>query len=153
MVEDLDIIIEGYRRIVEQIVSPTKQIEYKVATTCDMGWKFANQHTFDLAILDLNFPITPDSIITSGEDLGQKIRAQFPETKIIILTGVMESNHIYNIIQKINPEGFLLKGETNSREIYRCLHAILNNSTYYSPVYSKHLHPLLPSEHQSKAQF
>ena len=139
MVEDLDIIIEGYRRILEQIVSPTKQIDYKVATTCDMGWKLINQHTFDLAILDLNFPKTPNSIITSGEHLGQRIREQFPDTKIIILTGVMESDHIQSIIEKINPEGFLLKGETNSREIRRCLHAILNNSTYYSPVYSKFL--------------
>jgi len=140
MVDDHQIIIEGYQRIIDSISPPELYFNYESANDCDTAWNKINNKHYDVILLDLNFPLNPNQKITSGEELGQKIKENFPNVKIIVLTGVIETVQLKNIIKKINPEGFLLKGETNSREIFRCLETLMDNNVYYSPTINKIFH-------------
>ena len=132
MVDDHQIIIEGYQRILSAVAPENFTFVYDAANSCDVAWKKIQSQNYDLIMLDLSFPVTADSMITSGDQLGQKIKENYPEIKLIILTGSTEASQLRMMIKKINPEGFLLKGETNSREIWRCIETLLDGNKYYS---------------------
>ena len=140
MVDDHQIIVEGYQQILDSLSPKGISFIYETANTCDFAWEKIKTQQYDLVILDLNFPIDPNQKIVSGEALAIKIRQDFPKVKIIILTGVSELAPLNHIIKKINPEGFLLKGETNSKEIYRCIETVLDKNVYYSSTLHRILH-------------
>lgn len=155
IVDDHQIIIEGYQRIIESISPPHIHFEYESATTCDMAWAKFTSKQYDIVLLDLNFPIASDQKITSGEELGHRIRENYPNAHIIVLTGVIEPLQLKSIIKRVDPQGFLLKGETNSREILRCLETVLDGNLYYSPtinriVRSRFVNELELDEHDRK---
>lgn len=137
MVDDHKITTEGYELILENTENENFSFACDSAQSCDSAWEKILARRYDLILLDLGFPINPKSKFPSGEELGQKIKEEYPETKIIIITDTNDSFRLSNILSKINPEGFLLKGETNSREIARCVETVLDDNTYYSPKVSK----------------
>jgi DNA-binding NarL/FixJ family response regulator len=79
----------------------------------------------------------PGGKIHSGEDLGIKIKRDFPGIKIIILTVLEDPFRIFNILSNIKPDGFLIKGETTSKELVRCLEKVLTSPPYYGSKISK----------------
>lgn len=137
MVDDHKITTEGYELILENTENKDFSFVCDSAQSCDAAWEKILSKSYDLVLLDLGFPINPESKFPSGEELGKKIKEDFPETKIIIITDTSDSFRLSTILSKINPEGFLLKGETNSREIARCVETVLDGNTYYSPKVSK----------------
>lgn len=140
MVDDHQIIVEGYQQILDSLSPTDRSFVYETANTCDLAWEKIKNRPYDLVLLDLNFPVDTHQKIVSGEALAVKIRKEFPQVKIIILTGVSELIPLNHIIKKINPEGFLLKGETNSKEIYRCIDTLLDGNMYYSATVNRMLH-------------
>ena len=57
----------------------------------------------------------------------------------IILTMFDESYRIHNIIQTINPEGFLIKSDLTSSELASAFQAVLYNPPFYSGTVNSHL--------------
>lgn len=132
-VDDINLILEGYCRIVEKFTFPSKEIYSRVVTDCDTAWTIIKTEIIHLVILDLNFSSTHPAKMQSGEALGTNIRKCYPQIKLIILTGVVDSVRIDKLLNGLNPEGLLIKGETNSREIFKALQLVLNDEQYYSP--------------------
>lgn len=66
---------------------------------------------YDVLILDLSMPECVDNNLKNGEDLAKLIRTDYPQTKIIFITGYCNLIRLNGIIQKINPEGILEKSD------------------------------------------
>ena len=137
LVDDHHMILEGYKNV----LSKKNFLEIKVlidtADNCDLAWEKISKENYQIIFLDINFPVQPGNKILSGEDLGVKIKREFPDIKIVILTVLEDSFRLHNILSNINPDGFLLKGETTSQELLRCLEKVVDTPPYYGPKISQ----------------
>jgi DNA-binding NarL/FixJ family response regulator len=139
LIDDHQMILEGYQNVLSRNFE-SASLKVDIASNCDLAWDKINAGKFDIIFLDINFPVTEESKILSGEDLGIRIKQYFPNIKIVILTVLEDPFRLNNILSNINPEGLLLKGETGSRELTRCLEAVISSPPYYGPKISRLLH-------------
>lgn len=137
LVDDHHMILEGYKNVLSKKNFSESKLKIDTADNCDLAWDKINNENFQIIFLDINFPVQENSKILSGEDLGVKIKKEFPHIKIVILTVLENSFRLYNILSSINPDGFLLKGETTAQELQRCLEKVLDSPPYYGPKISK----------------
>ena len=119
IVDDHPIIVEGYRNILLAIEE--LDIDVDIAHNCeDAGAKIKassrEPHPYDILFLDIQLPPSPSGKMLSGEDLGALSRRIMPSTtKVIILTMFNENSRIYNILKTIDPDGFLIKSDMDSK--------------------------------------
>lgn len=146
IVEDEQMIIDGYMAILKQAQPEGIVFHFDSSTDCDLAWNKMAPRKFDLVFLDLSFPVKENSRFSSGEDLAESIKEKYPETFVLIITGTEDAIQLSRIVEKINPEGFLLKGETNSKEITRCVESILEGRIYHSNKISELLRSRLISK-------
>lgn len=146
MVDDHYMILEGYKNVLKNLNIEDTDIRFHTTDNCDRAWEILKEGSFDIIFLDINFSTQADTKILSGEDLGIKIRKKLPEIKIVILTTLENSFRLQNIFTNIGPDGFLLKGETTSRELMKCLESVIIAPPYYGPKISR----LLRSEMKLK---
>jgi DNA-binding NarL/FixJ family response regulator len=91
-----------------------------------------HQKSPDLILLDANLPNV------SGKDLAEKIKANFPKIKIMVLT-MYDESQLVREFQKIGVEGYLLKNSTKN-ELLSAIFRIMEGETVFdgklSPVSS-----------------
>ena len=75
----------------------------------------------------------PGNKLYSGEDLGKLIRKLYPETKLMVITSLMDKHRLNAIFTSLNPEGFLTKTEVTQETLILALQELLNDNPYYSP--------------------
>lgn len=137
MVDDHYMILEGYKNVLENLEIKDTIIRFQTVDNCDQAFELLSQMKFNIVFLDINFSNHAGAKITSGEDLGIKIKTEYPGIKIVILTTLENSFRLQNILSNVNPDGFLLKGETTSRELMKCLEGVILNPPYYGPKISR----------------
>lgn len=140
MVDDHHMILEGYENVLSRSRVKDVQLILDKANTCDLAWEKIGSGIYHIVMLDINFPISIGSKILSGEDLGIRIKKEYPAIKVIILTVLEDTFRLHNILDNINPEGFLLKGEVTARKLKECLEAVITSPPYYGTKVSKLLH-------------
>ena len=140
LVDDHHMILEGYKNVLSKLIIDQVDFIVDTADDCDLAWNKIKSGRYDVVFLDINFPVSASSRILSGEDLGIKIKEEYPSTRIVILTIIEDSFRLHNILSNINPDGFLLKGETTARELARCLEKVLDCPPFYGSKISKLLH-------------
>lgn len=140
MIDDHHIILEGYKNVLSKAKLDAYNFSFDTADNCDTAWEMLHVKTYQVVFLDINFPVREGQRFLSGEDLGIKIKEKFPDSKLIILTVLEDVFRIHNLLNNINPSGFLLKGETTSAELIRCLEKVLVSPPYYSSKILKQLH-------------
>jgi DNA-binding NarL/FixJ family response regulator len=130
IVEDCNIIADAYKNILNEL----PEINFKInhASNCDEAVQKIQTLKFNIALLDLQLPISKNERFICGEDIGLLIRKTSPETKIIVLTSITDPIRILNIINEFNPEGFMIKSDIDSKELKNSIKEILNESIYYS---------------------
>lgn len=146
LVDDHHMILEGYKNVLSRLKHPRINLSIDISDNCDTAWSKISENNYQIVFLDINFPVEENSEILSGEDLGAKIKRDFPDIKVVILTVLEDAFRLQNILSSINPEGFLLKGETTSKELIKCLEKVMDSPPYYGPKISK----LLESESTHK---
>ncbi len=129
LIDDHPLILKGYQNVLSHFFKENLYIE--AAINCDLGWEKLENSEFNLVLLDLNFQCLDRVHIRSGEDLGIKLRETYPKLKIIVITYITDTFRLQNILNTINPDGFLIKNETTSEELTICVQSVLNDSTYY----------------------
>lgn len=129
LIDDHPLIINGYRNVLLHFFKENLHIE--ATYNCDLAWEKLVNSEFDLVLLDLNFQCMDKIHIRSGEELGIKLRKTYPKLKIIIITYITDNFRLQNILNTINPDGFLTKNETTPDELTRCVQSVLIDSTYY----------------------
>lgn len=142
MVDDHHMIMEGYENVLSRSNVKDMNLNIEMADSCDLAWAKIDSEKYDIVMLDINFPVSKESRILSGEDLGIKIKQKYPAIKVIILTVLEDSFRLSNILNNINPEGFLIKGEVTARKLIECLETVITAPPYYGTKISKHLHSM-----------
>ena len=84
---------------------------------------------WDLLILDIAMPDR------SGLDILKHVRAGFPDTRILILSGFPERQYGINVL-RAGAHGFLGK-ESAAEELMKAVHSILAGRRYLSPTMSE----------------
>lgn len=83
------------------------------------------QHSPDLALVDISLPDT------DGITLTKKILAHYPNTKVIILSGLAEEKYVSQSILA-GVRGYILKSNA-ATELVTGIHAVLGGHAYLSP--------------------
>lgn len=137
IIEDHPVNLEAYQYVLQDISLNNELLDFDVDTAenCDIAYdkiKKSVKKEIDIIILDISLPFTNNSQILSGEDLGIKINELLPNSKILIITALNDNYRIYNILKNIQPMGFLIKSDINTKDIKRAIQAIMNNHLFYS---------------------
>ncbi|MHA7942827.1 response regulator [Formosa sp. 3Alg 14/1] len=144
MTDDHPMILEGYQNTLLSTKKPEQELKIDVANNCDqsieaMHRSIRKEEHYDILFIDIKIPPSSDDQFTSGEDLARYARKILPNAKIVILTMFNETYRIHNIIEELNPEGFLIKSDLTSRELASAFQAILNFPPFYSGTVNKYL--------------
>ena len=147
IVDDHPMIIEGYKNTLLDNFKKPINCSIDTAFDCEEALtlikKNANKKPYDLAVIDIKLPPSEDGSITSGEDLALIFRKLHPNAKVIISTMHNEDSRIHNILQTVNPEGFLIKSDLSSKELVRAFDEIMEGKTYYSTTVNSHFRKMM----------
>ncbi len=142
LVDDHPITIDAYINILSRLENSKTPKHFTTAFSCQEAYtkiveRSQSQHTLDVAFLDISLPPYEEKNIQNGIDLGILIREYFPQCKIILLTMHSEPVLLYNAIQKINPEGFILKNDVNAQSLMIAYQSIVLGQKFYSSTINK----------------
>lgn len=134
IVDDHPTIIEAYKSILNASCDNNVELNYTIAYNCKEAYQKIQQNFFkcDVALLDLKLPAHESEKIYSGEDLALLIKKTKENCKIIILTSSHETFILYELINRINPQGILVKSDFVPEELGLAFNHILKGETYYS---------------------
>lgn len=138
IIDDHPLICDQYRLALEEVMTENEQFKMRIeaAGDCDIARdKIKNTWTeggWDLVLLDIRLPASKDRRVLSGEDLGEMIRQNHPLAKIIVATTFNDNYRIQNIFKSLNPEGFLIKNDLDTRELVNAIFTIMNGGVHYS---------------------
>jgi DNA-binding NarL/FixJ family response regulator len=121
-----------------------------VVSNCDDAAKAIkmnrNEKPYDVALIDIKLPPSKDGKLTSGVDVAILLRQLHPKSRVIILTMHNEDGRIHNILQNINPEGFLIKSDLTSSELSRAFEEVADGRTYYSATVNNHFRKMISND-------
>ncbi|TDN95454.1 DNA-binding NarL/FixJ family response regulator [Salegentibacter sp. 24] len=138
IIDDHPIITSAYESALESFVTQNTEYNFKITSiySLDEAQFLLDNSSFieslDLVFLDMRLPASSDGKLFSGEDLGKLIREKKPTVKIIVSTTFNDNYRLHNILQSLNPEGFLVKNDINPKELLSAIENILTGSPYYS---------------------
>ncbi|MBS4058604.1 MAG: response regulator [Bacteroidales bacterium] len=95
------------RSIYEKVLAP-RVSQFYLAENGEEGFQLFLEHKPDLVITDIKMPIM------NGLDLMRKIKKQFPEARVIIMSAYGESHYFMRAIEN-GVKGFLLKPVDNDK--------------------------------------
>jgi len=140
MIDDHPTQLDGYKAILEYNelgidINATKVVDtkeaYEIITNPD------KQPMFDMVFLDIGMPKYEEKNINSGEDLGLLIREYSPMSKIIIITTYFEGLILYELLQKLEPQGLLVKSDIDGDDLLAAFKNVYLGHTYYSETVQK----------------
>lgn len=137
MIDDHPMIIEGYQNTLLSTKNEDQVLKIDIANNSEEAVKAINsarktKQPYNVLFIDISLPATKDGTITSGEDLAAYAKVHLPDAKIVILTMFNGPHRILRIINNINPDGFLIKGDLTSNALANAFQTILINPPYYS---------------------
>jgi len=134
LIDDHPIIVEAYSNSITQFQANNNgyNIHVDKALCCDSALTALKENIYDIIFLDLRLPASKDGKYKSGEDLAKLLKRDFEETKIIIITGYYDVLLLGKLLQNLNPDGLLFKGDVVSNTCSDALESVLFNIPFYS---------------------
>lgn len=137
-VEDHPLILEGYVRALKLLKKQRPELDFKIseAASSDAAIHLLHRQVpigFDLVMLDLVIPPSRCGRWLSGEDIGREVRQRHPESKLLINTSFDSVYRINSLFKTLNPEGFLIKVESNASNIMDAISSLIDGNTFYGP--------------------
>ncbi len=142
IVDDHPIICDSYKDAFIEVNKEFEElhIQVEVALDCESAReKIRNswvEKGYDLVFLDIRLPASKDRKLVSGEDLGELIREVQPQAKIIVATTFNDTFRMQNIFKSLNPEGFLIKNDLDTKELTVAISHVIRGNPYYSSTVS-----------------
>lgn len=140
IVEDHPSMITGY----QTILSHNKlgdELEFYSANNCKDAYDCISNETkpisFDLVMLDYSLPAFPEKEIFNGGDLAILVHKYIPSAKTLIITSHFESVILYNIYQKTQVNGILVKTDFDDEELLLAYEKIMSDEDYFSKTAKK----------------
>lgn len=136
LVDDHPMTVEGFMNVLSQVNLSKENADFTKLHNCKDGYDVItnNLKSFDLAILDQGLPGYAEQSIESGSDLALLIREHKPDCKIIMITAHTEVIIIYDILQKVNPDGLIIKNDISPENLHFIVTEVLRGNQYYSPM-------------------
>lgn len=134
MIDDHPSQIEGYKTILSYNRRGI-EIEATACHDCEAAYHLIHSTAaakYDIVFLDQNLPAFESRNINSGCDLGPLIRRNMPRARLVFLTSHVEAFVLYNIINKLQPEGLLVKSDFDAEDLLRAFDCIISGGTYHS---------------------
>ena len=121
LVDDHEIFLQG----LEQLLSGSAEIEI-IGTALDglEAFEFIEDNQPDILLTDLNMPRM------NGIELVKKVKSNFPEIKVLVLTMHNDRPTISEIMMA-EAEGYVLKN-SSKKELIKAIDRIQEGGTYYS---------------------
>ncbi|WP_299668578.1 response regulator [uncultured Polaribacter sp.] len=134
------LIADDHQLIIQGILCSLQEVgDFDVVTTntCDEAFHLIKMHQntnpFQILFTDLSFDnATEATHLDSGEELIKAIRNNEFDIKIGVITGHTETNRVYNIINNLNPNAYLLKNKCDANELRFAIEKMLENDYYYT---------------------
>lgn len=90
------------------------------------AYQMVAKHHPDLLLLDLSMPPGESGLVATG-----KIKEDFPETKILVLTMHSDEEYLFHVL-KNGASGYMLKSAPDE-ELLQAIRVIYNGGTYIHP--------------------
>lgn len=138
LVDDHPIIISAYKQVFKKVESQNSDLGFKIyeannfIEALNHLKRFNQKRKLHLLLVDLKLAPAPNHNLLSGEDLALQVKESFTEVKIMIATTYHHNYRIHSIFKSLNPEGFLVKGDIDEKEIENAIIDLLNDTPYYS---------------------
>lgn len=136
LIDDHPMIIAGFEQALEIIKENDEKIKFYRDSALDCtnaATHISNPNkTYDLICLDLSLPGSEDRKYNSGEDLANLARKHQPKAKLLICTMLENNYKILNVMKRLDPEGFLVKSDTNPDILISAIENLLQGNTYQS---------------------
>lgn len=135
IIEDHPMIVDFYTKYLTEKFLLSRQVVFTVATICTEAFDIieASNSSFDLALIDVSIPNYLDKNILSGADLAILLKEKNLSCKIIIITAHFENITIYNLAQKIEPDGVMIKNDVFPETFFKNIEQDMNDCRFYSP--------------------
>ena len=118
--DDHEIVLDGYKSILNNSEN------MQVVATASNGIEVLNllqSHQTDIVLLDINMPKM------SGKDTAEKIKNEFPNTKLIVLTMFGDAAHIKEMVD-IGVDGYLLKN-SDKQTLIRAIESVFEGKSFF----------------------
>jgi len=122
VVDDHELVRTGMRLLLEDIQRVGEIFE---ASSGESALKLITTKHFDLVLLDINLPGM------SGLEAAERILSADPETRIIIVTGRLESGPVRNLLNS-GVRGYITKGSPVD-DIDKAIQLVISGEQYLSP--------------------
>lgn len=101
------------------------EVKFKAVEGLDLLAKLDKNHNVDLILMDIDMPKM------NGIEATEKVKAKYPQIKIIMLTVIDNDENIFKSI-KAGADGYFLK-EVNPQELYNGIIETLNGGAAMTP--------------------
>lgn len=138
IIEDHPLISKAYISAFDHISDTNEKYHFKIdlVGNCDDAINIielaVDKNGIDIILLDISLPPSSDGHYKSGEDLGIKINELLPQSKIIVVTSFNDNYRINSILKSIDPDGFLVKNDIESKELINAILDVINSPPFYS---------------------
>ncbi len=134
------LVVDNHYLFLQGVTTSLKTLGFKDIVTsesCDEAYRLIinakNKNPFDVLITDLGFGQSDNrNMLDSGESLIKTIRQARIKLKILVLSAHSETNRVFNVIENVNPDGYLLKDHCETQEIGFAIQKIMRNERHYS---------------------
>lgn len=144
IVEDFDIINSGLKAALKEMQIPEiSHISYCDEALLKLKKESLNNKPYDLLISDLSFieDHNPQKI-TSGDQLIETVRKEFPNLKIVVFSVEDKSFRIQHLYRNLNINAYVWKNRNGQKELKKAIqHIYSNNGFYISEDLREAIHP------------
>jgi len=135
-IDDHEMTMLGYKFILENIDFEGYNIIVDTANTYESGKKLiedsVNSFSYDILFLDVQLFAPNEEQPHTGEDLGILARKLVPKTKIAFMSSFSDNFRINSILKSVDPDGYLVKTDIDSKTLEDAVKTIVLNPPYYS---------------------
>lgn len=137
MIDDHPLILEGYKTTLAQNKLGIT-LTARTITSLEEGYNLSQNEAelaeYSICFIDRNMPPFLQKDVENGEDLAVLLKATNPDLKIVILTSHDEPILLYELKNRLQPEGILVKSDLDYRSMQDAFQKIVEGQNYYSQV-------------------
>lgn len=133
--EDIDTISQGVMSVMEALqIDHVQQAQYCDDAHLKIKKATLNEVPYDLLITDLSFKEDHrKQKLTSGDELINVVRNDFPDLKIIVYSIEDRPERVRHLMNDLKVNGYVSKGRKGLRELEDAIVAVAKGDSYISP--------------------
>jgi len=145
MIDDHPMILESYDKVIKNFERRHGRYRFAVESAHSISQAllalegYNEKRELHLVLLDIGLPGDDHPLFTTGVELGVAIRKRQPTAKTIVITSYDTYPLIRKVLDMLNPEGILLKGELSPDGLEVALLEVLEDGFYFTKTVRKFL--------------